>query len=111
MTPTAGWMLGRYRLIEKLGQGGMGIVWKALDTQLDREVAIKLLPAATRDDLVMRRRLLREARSAAAIQHPHICNIFEVGEFEGHDFIAMELVEGPTLEARLAQFEADGSGS
>jgi len=92
----------RYRLDAELGQGGMGVVYRAHDEQLDRDVAIKVLPAASFSDPAARARLLREARSAAALNHPYICTIHEVGEAEGQAYIVMELVEGQALSARLA---------
>ena len=97
-----GQTLGHYRVLEKLGEGGMGVVYRAHDDQLDRDVAIKVLPAASFSDATARARLLREARSAAALNHPHICTVYEVGEADGQMYIAMELIEGRTLSARLA---------
>ncbi len=94
--------LGHYRIDEKLGEGGMGVVYRAHDERLDREVALKILPASSFSDPTARARLLREARSAASLNHPHICTIYEVGEADGQAYIAMELVEGEALSARLA---------
>ena len=94
--------LGHYRLLEQLGAGGMGVVYRAHDEQLDRDVAIKVLPGGSFAEPAARARLLREARSAAALNHPHICTIHEVGEAGGQAYIAMELVEGETLSTRLA---------
>ncbi len=93
--------LGRYRIVEKLGAGGMGEVYRAHDEQLDRDVAIKVLPAERFRDASARARLLREARTASQLNHPNICTIHEVGEAEGQAYIAMELVEGQPLSARL----------
>jgi len=99
-----GRQVGHYRIINLLGQGGMGEVYLAEDTSLERRVAVKFLPEAFGGDLLARKRFLREARSAAALDHPYICRIFEVGcTDDGRDFIAMEYVEGRTLQARLAQ--------
>ena len=98
-----GQTIAHYRILEKLGGGGMGEVYRAHDDQLDREVAIKVLPPDLLADAGARARLLREARSAAGLNHPHICTIHEVGEAEGQVYIAMELVEGQTLSARLAE--------
>ena len=99
-------MIGRtishYRIIEKIGAGGMGEVWKARDTQLDRDVALKVLPTGTLGDETARARLVREARLASKLNHPHICTIHEVGESGGQAYIAMELVEGQSLSARLS---------
>src|SRR5688500_794148 len=89
--------LGFYRLLNKLGAGGMGEVYRAHDERLQRDVAIKVLPPATFQDETARTRLLREARAAAALNHPAICTIYEVGEAGGHVFIAMELVDGRPL--------------
>jgi len=96
-----GKQFGRYRVVEKIGAGGMGDVYRARDEQLERDVALKVLPASSFSDPDARSRLLREARSAAALNHPHICTIHEVGEAEGQAYIAMELVEGQPLSARL----------
>jgi predicted ATPase len=99
--PSIGQRFAHYRIIEKRGAGGMGEVYRAHDEQLDRDVAIKLLPAASFADPTAQARLLREARAAAALNHPHICTIHEVGEAQGHTYIAMELVEGQPLSTRL----------
>ena len=91
--------IGHYRIIRQIGQGGMGIVYEAVDDRLGRTVAIKtILPAA---NAVMRDRFLREARAAAAVSHPHICQLFEIGEHEGDPFLAMELLQGEALSTRL----------
>jgi serine/threonine-protein kinase len=95
--------LGHYRMVEKLGEGGMGEVWRAHDTQLDRDVALKVLLADAWAGETARARLVREARLASKLNHPHVCTIHEVGESEGRAYIAMELVEGQTLSARVAQ--------
>ncbi len=92
-----GKQLGHYRILEKLGAGGMGVVYRAHDERLDRDVALKLLPADTFEDSIARGRLLREARAAAALSHPSICTIHEVGEADGPAYIAMEFVEGRPL--------------
>jgi len=92
-----GQQLGHYRILEKIGAGGMGEVYRAHDEQLDRDVALKVLPAQALTDETARTRLLREARAAAALNHPHICTIHEVGEAGGQAYIAMELVEGKPL--------------
>jgi tetratricopeptide (TPR) repeat protein len=93
---------GRYRLLEKLGEGGMGMVYAAQDTLLERRVAIKMLPAESETDSRARARFRREALSAAALDHPFICKIHEVGEQDGHSFIVMEHIEGETLDAVIA---------
>jgi serine/threonine protein kinase/Tfp pilus assembly protein PilF len=94
--------LGHYRVIEKLGAGGMGEVYRAHDEQLDRDVAVKVLPAESFSDPAARVRLLREARAAASLNHPNISTIYGVGEAEGQAYIAMELVEGRPLSHHLA---------
>jgi serine/threonine-protein kinase len=92
-----------YRIVEKIGQGGMGEVFLAEDTSLHRKVALKFLSFDTQQDATAHRRFLREARSAAALDHPYICHINEVAQFEGQDFIVMEYVDGQSLKDRLAQ--------
>ncbi len=94
--------VGPFEVLSPLGSGGMGEVYRARDTRLGREVALKVLPAATLADSTARARLLREARLASQLNHPHICTVHEVGEADGHVYIAMELVEGQSLSARLA---------
>src|SRR5262245_33377292 len=86
-----------YRIIGLLGSGGMGTVYRARDERLDRDVALKVLHPATADDVTAKARLLREARTASSLNHPHIAHIYEVGEEHERLFIAMELVEGQTL--------------
>ena len=94
--------LGHFRVLSKLGEGGMGVVYRARDEQLARDVAVKVLTTEHVGDPTARARLLREARSAAALNHPHICNVYEVGEDDGQAYIAMELVEGRALSDVLA---------
>ncbi|MFN2577886.1 MAG: tetratricopeptide repeat protein [Pyrinomonadaceae bacterium] len=93
--------LSHYRIIEKLGSGGMGEVFLAQDTRLERKVAIKMLPAKSIDDVQAKRRLFREARAAATLDHPNICSIHEVNEDNDCLFIVMQYVEGETLATRL----------
>src|SRR5262245_21177336 len=96
-----GTTLGPYRIVSKLGEGGMGEVFEAIDTRLNRTVAIKLLHATTESDRSARDRLTREARAISALTHPHICTLYDVGVHYNRDYLVMERVEGPTLAARL----------
>ena len=91
--------LGHYEVVGKLGEGGMGAVFKAKDTHLDRFVALKVLPHDKMSDPERRRRFTQEAKAASALNHPNIITIYDISTSEGVDFIAMEYVEGRTLEA------------
>jgi eukaryotic-like serine/threonine-protein kinase len=93
---------GRYRVDAPLGRGGMGRVFAATDQQLGRRVAVKLLREEL-TDAVAQERFMREARSAAALSHPHACRLYEVGEHEGHTFLVMELLEGELLSDRIGR--------
>jgi TolB-like protein/tRNA A-37 threonylcarbamoyl transferase component Bud32 len=95
--------ISHYRILEKLGEGGMGEVYLAEDTVLDRKVALKFLARGLQEDPLARQRFLREAKSAAATEHPYVCQIFEVGEADGRSFISMEYVGGETLKETLDQ--------
>lgn len=97
-----GQLIGHYRIVEKIGAGGMGEVYKAHDDQLDRDVAIKVLPVASLDDDASRKALIREARLASALNHPNICTIHEVGEFNSRVYVVMEFIEGRTLRLLVA---------
>jgi hypothetical protein len=101
MTLLHGTRLGPYQILAPLGSGGMGEVYRARDTRLGREVAIKVLPADRLADETRRARFVQEARAASALNHPHIVTIHEIGSAEGVDFIVMELVPGKTLDALI----------
>ena len=102
-----GTRLGPYEIVKPLGAGGMGEVYEARDTRLDRAVAIKVLPAALAQDASARARFDREARSIAALNHPNICALHDIGDADGHGFLVMERLEGETMQARLERGPLD----
>ena len=101
--PSTGESWNQFKLLEPLGRGGMGQVFLAEDSILDRKVALKFLPEKLEGDAMARERFLREAKSAAALDHPYICKIYEIGETDGKAYIAMEYIEGVTLQEKVAR--------
>src|SRR5215471_9414610 len=99
--------ISHYRIISKLGEGGMGEVYLGEDTRLGRKVAIKVLPLRSLDDEHARKRFLREAQAAATLDHPNICSIHEIGEENGARFIVMQYIEGETLAERISRSPVD----
>ncbi len=96
--------IGKYRIIELIGEGAMGVVYRATDSVLDRTVAIKVMSASIARQADLRQRFLREAQAAGSLQHPNVVTIYDLGEVDGHLFIAMEFVHGVDLE-RLIELQ------
>jgi Tol biopolymer transport system component len=103
MTLNSGSRLGPYEIVSPIGAGGMGEVYRAKDTRLEREVAVKVLPKHLSSSEEMRQRFEREAKAISQLSHPHICALYDVGSHEGIEYLVMELLEGETLAARLAK--------
>ena len=101
MSLPAGRKLGPYEILSPIASGGMGEVYKAKDTRLDRMVAIKVLPEHLADDDTFRARFEREAKTISGLNHPHICTLYDVGREDGVDYLVMELLDGETLQERL----------
>jgi serine/threonine protein kinase len=103
MALISGTKLGPYEIQPPLGAGGMGEVYRARDTRLDRDVAIKVLPGNLSSDVSLKQRLEREAKAISKLSHPHICTLHDIGHQDGVDFLVMEYLEGETLELRLTK--------
>src|SRR6516225_10304594 len=101
MELAAGTKLGPYEVVDPIGAGGMGEVYRARDTRLERCVAIKILPAHFSCNTELKSRFEREARTLSSVSHPHICHLYDVGSQNGVEYLVMELLEGETLAARL----------
>ena len=103
MSLAAGTRLGPYEILTPIGVGGMGEVYRARDTRLDRTVALKILPAPFSSDAVRKQRFEREAKTISSLNHAHICTLHDIGSQDGVDYLVMECVEGETLAKRLAK--------
>src|ERR1700751_4937686 len=103
MSLSSGMKLGPYEVQAPLGAGGMGEVYRARDTRLERNVAIKILPAHLSGDPARKQRFEREAKAISGLNHPHICVLYDIGHQDGIDYLVMECVEGETLAERLGK--------
>src|SRR5262244_3631894 len=103
MNVGTGTRLGPYELLSPLGKGGMGEVYRARDTRLDRTVAVKILPQHLSSNPERRQRFEREARAVSSLSHPHICALYDVGRQDGIDYLVMEYIQGESLADRLAK--------
>src|SRR6516165_4242041 len=103
MSLVSGTRLGPYEIVAPVGAGGMGEVYKAKDTRLDRTVAVKILPSRGAAKPDARQRFEREAKAVSSLNHPHICALYDVGRENGIDYLVMEYLEGETLQARLSR--------
>src|SRR5262245_28609899 len=103
MSLAAGTRLGPYEVLDALGAGGMGEVYRARDSRLERTVAIKVLPSHLSSNADLKQRFVREARAISWLQHPHICTLHDVGSQDGVDFLVMEFLEGESLAHRLVR--------
>src|SRR5215470_9978363 len=101
MTLTSGTKLGPYEVVSALGAGGMGEVYRGRDTRLDRTVAIKILPSHLSSSVELKARFEREARAVSALNHPHICHLYDIGSQDGTAYLVMEYLEGESLAERL----------
>ncbi|MBI3005465.1 MAG: serine/threonine protein kinase, partial [Ignavibacteriales bacterium] len=104
-----GQTISHYKILEKLGEGGMGVVYKAQDTRLDRNVAIKLLPSHLSGSAESKARFLQEAKATAALNHPNILSMYDVGEHDDSMFLVLELVDGATLSTHISNLRS-GTG-
>src|SRR5262249_50180535 len=103
MTLASGTLLGPYQILNAIGAGGLGGVYKARDTRLDRIVAVKVLPSHLSSNAELKQRFEREARAISSLSHPHICHLYDIGSQDGTHYLVMEYLEGETLAARLAK--------